>query len=25
VFAPRRDDWGNREQLAPSPAARFPG
>jgi quercetin dioxygenase-like cupin family protein len=25
VFAPRREDWGDREQLVPSPAVRFPG
>jgi quercetin dioxygenase-like cupin family protein len=24
LFAPRRDDWGDREQLAPSPPLRFP-
>lgn len=23
LFAPRRDDWGDREQLAPSPPPRF--
>ena len=23
LFAPRRDDWGDREQLAPGPPARF--
>ena len=24
VFAPRRDDWADRERLAPSPPPRFP-